>query len=183
MDSLFNTIPLEETINIICTEPIYDQNDSIEGLNKPEFKELLSLATKESYFIFKEILYKQIDGVDIGSPLGPTLANAFLSFYEKKWLEQCRDKFKPVCYRRYVDDIFVLFKSRDHLIKFRDYLNKCHPNMKFSFEEEKNGKMPFLDVEVSREGNEFAITVYRKPTFSGVYTHFDSFYQLHTNLA
>ena len=47
--------------------------------------------------------------------------------------------------------------------------------MKFSFEEEKNGKLSFLDVEVSREGNKFATTVYRKPTFSGVYTHFDSF--------
>ena len=47
--------------------------------------------------------------------------------------------------------------------------------MKFSFEEEKNGKLSFLDVEVSREGNKFATTVYYKPTFSGVYTHFDSF--------
>ena len=100
----------------------------------------MPLATKESHFIFNEILYKQIDGVAMGSPLGPTIANAFLCFYEKKWLEQCPDKFKPVYYRRYVDDIFVLFKSRDHLIKFREYLNKCHPNMKFSFEEEKNGK-------------------------------------------
>ena len=77
-----SNIPLEETINI-CTELIYDQNDSIEGLNKSEFKELLSLATKESYLIFNEILYKQIDGVAMGSPLGPTLANAFLCFYEK----------------------------------------------------------------------------------------------------
>ena len=68
-----SNIPLEETINI-CTELIYDQNDSIEGLNKSEFKELLSLATKEWYFFFNEILYKQI---------GPTLANAFLCFYEK----------------------------------------------------------------------------------------------------
>ena len=182
MDPLFTNIPLKETINI-CTESIYDQNDSIEGLNKSEFKELLSLATKESYFIFNEILYKQIDGVAMGSPLGPTIANAFLCFYEKKWLEQCPDKFKPVYYRRYVDDIFVLFKSRDHLIKFRDYLNKCHPNMKFSFEEEKNGKLSFLDVEVSGEGSKFATTVYRKLTFSGAYTHFDSFYLLHTSLA
>ena len=37
VDSLFTNIPLEETINI-CTELIYDQNDSIEGLNKSEFK-------------------------------------------------------------------------------------------------------------------------------------------------
>ena len=49
----FNIIPPEETINI-CTETIYDQNDSIEGLNKSEFKELLSLAIIESYsFLLK----------------------------------------------------------------------------------------------------------------------------------
>ena len=83
VDSLFTNIPLEETINI-CTELIYDQNDSIEGLNKSEFKELLSLATKESYFIFNEILQKQIDGAAMRLSSGPTLANAFLCFYEKK---------------------------------------------------------------------------------------------------
>ena len=66
VDSLFTNIPLEKTINI-CTEPIYDQNDNVEGLNKSEFKELLSLATKESYFIFIEILYKRIDGVAVSS--------------------------------------------------------------------------------------------------------------------
>ena len=47
--------------------------------------------------------------------------------------------------------------------------------MKFPFEEEINGKLPFLDVEVSREGNKFVTTVYHKPTLSGVYMHFDSF--------
>ena len=63
-----------------------------------------------------------MNGVAMGSPLGLTLANAFLCFHEKKWLEQCPDKFKPVYCRRYADDIFALFNSRGHLIKFRDYL-------------------------------------------------------------
>ena len=84
----------------------------------------------------------------MGSPLGLTLANAFLCFYEKKWLEQCPAGFKPV-HRRYEHDIFVLFRSRDHLIKFRDYLNKCHPNMNFFFDEEKNGKLSLLYLKVS----------------------------------
>ena len=44
--------------------------------------------------------------------------------------------------------------------------------MNFTFEQEKNGKLSFLDVEVSRDGNTFVTSVYRKPTFSGVYTHF-----------
>ena len=37
VDSLFTNVTLEKTINI-CTESIYDQNNSIEGLNKSEFK-------------------------------------------------------------------------------------------------------------------------------------------------
>ena len=82
VDSLFTNIPLEETIHI-CTESIYDQNDSVKSLNKSEFKELLSLPTKESYFIFNEFLYKKIDGVAMGSTLGPTLTIAFLCFYDK----------------------------------------------------------------------------------------------------
>ena len=48
---------------------------------------------------------------------------------------------------------------------------------------QKNGKLSFLDIEVSPEGNKFTITVYHKPTLSGVYTYFDSFCLLQTNLA
>ena len=47
--------------------------------------------------------------------------------------------------------------------------------MSFSSDKEKNGKMSFLDVEVSRENGRFKTAVYRKPTFSGVYTHFECF--------
>ena len=128
VDSLFTYTPLDKTIDI-CTNTIYSEQDVIEGINKEEFQNLLSLATKESYFIFNKVLYKQKDGVAIGSPLGPILPNAFLCFYERKYLEECPSEFKPVFYRRYVDDIFVLFKSTDHLEKFCNYFNTCHPNM------------------------------------------------------
>ena len=47
--------------------------------------------------------------------------------------------------------------------------------MSFSFEQEKNGNFSFVDIEVSQEKGKFVTTVYRKPTFSGVYTHFESF--------
>ena len=96
-------------------------------------------------------------------------------FYEIKWLEQCSNGFKPVFYRRYVDDIFELFESAEHLSKFHAYLKTCRPNMSFSFEQEINDKLSFLDVEVSRQQGKFVTTVYRTPTFSGVYTHFDRF--------
>ena len=51
VDPLFTIIPLEETIDI-CTNTLFENTEKVEGLSKIEFKELLSLATKESYFIF-----------------------------------------------------------------------------------------------------------------------------------
>ena len=83
VDSLFTNITLEETINI-CTNLLYNNEAVIEGINKSEFKNLLSLVTEESYFIFNDVLYKKKDGVAMESPLGPTMANIFLSFYEIK---------------------------------------------------------------------------------------------------
>ena len=47
--------------------------------------------------------------------------------------------------------------------------------MSFSFEQEKNGKLSFLNIKLSREKEKLVTTVSKKPTFSGVYTHFQSF--------
>ena len=122
-----------------------------------------------------ETLYKQIDGVAMGSPLGPTLANASLVYHEKNWLEHCPVEYRPLYYRRYVDDIFVLFNSAEHLKRFYSYLNSRYLNISLTIENEKDNRMSFLDVNIIRGKDKFTTSVYRKPTFSGVYTHFDSF--------
>ena len=106
---------------------------------------------------------------------GPSLANAFLSHYERTWLDDCPVEFKPVFYRRYVDDVFVLFSSPNHLPLFKDYLNSKHNNISFTSEQEHNDSLPFLDVNVVRQELQFSTSVYKKPTFSGVYTNFKSF--------
>ena len=69
------------------------------------------------------VFYTQVDGVAMGSPLGSSLANAFFCHHETKWLNDCPKKFKPVFYKRYVDDIFVLFKRPEHVKPFVDYMN------------------------------------------------------------
>ena len=95
VDSLFTNIPLDETIDI-CINLLFENTDNIEGFEKSELKQLLCLATKESYFIFNSLLYKQVDSVAMGSSLGPSLANVFLSYHEKNWLNNCLQGFKPV---------------------------------------------------------------------------------------
>ena len=111
----------------------------------------------------------------MGSPLGPTLANVFMCHFENIWLENCPSHFKPIVYRRFADDTFLLFRSKNHVEKFRNYLNKQHKNIKFTSEIEENGSLSLLDIKISRENNKFVTSVYRKPTFTGVFTNFQSF--------
>ena len=114
VDITFTNIPLKETIEI-CANELFKESETVAGLSKTEFKELLSLVTKDSHFIFDGKLCKQIDVLAMGSPLGPTLVCAFLVYHEKHWPEHCALKYRPSFYRMYVDDIFVLFNSGEHL--------------------------------------------------------------------
>ena len=141
---------------------------------KQEFRKLLTFSVKSSCFLFNNVYYEQVDGVSMGSPLGPTLANIFLVHYERKWLDQCPLQFKPEYYRRYVDDLFLMFKEKDHVKKFLRYLNSRHPNIKFTHEEENENKISFLDVRITREENILSTTLHRKKIFSGVYLNFNS---------
>ena len=143
VDYLFINIPLEETIDI-CINTLFENTEKV-GLSKIEFKKLLSLATKESYSIFNRKLYKQVGGVAIGSPLGPTLVNAFLVHFEKNWLQNCASDFKPHYYGRYFDDIFVSFTSAKHLEAFQHFLNA---DMSFTIESEKQNRMFSFDVQI-----------------------------------
>ena len=133
-----------------------------------EFKELLLLAAKESYFIFNGKLYKQVDGVAMGSPLGPTLGNAFPVHFEKNWLQNCPSDFKPRYYGRYVDEMFVLFTPPKHLEAFQYFQNGPHVNMSFTIESEEQNRMSFLDLQIICVDKTFTTSVYCKPTFSGV---------------
>ena len=47
--------------------------------------------------------------------------------------------------------------------------------MSYTIESEKQNVVSLLDRHIFREDKTFTTSVYRKPTFSGVYTHFDSF--------
>ena len=174
VESLFTNIPLDETIEK-CTNNLFANNDTVHNFIKEDLKELLKFASYESFFTFDNEYYSQLDGVAMGSTLGSTLANAFLCHFEKQWLSDCPQDLCPNIYRRYVDDIFVTFKSYEQLKKFVEYMNTEHANIKFTFEYERNNSFSFLDVKIYRENNKLTNSVCRKPTFSGIFTNFKSF--------
>ena len=86
VDSLFTNITLEEAIDI-CASTLLENTERIAGLSRKELEEVLPLATKVSYFIFNGKLYKQVDGVVVGSPLCRVLTNAFVAYFKKNCLQ------------------------------------------------------------------------------------------------
>ena len=110
----------------------------------------------------------------MGSPLGPTLANAFLCYYEKEWLDNCPVHFKPMIYKIYGNNIFVLFSSKKHLQLFVDYMNKQHKCLKFTSEAENDNFFSFLNIKVIHHNQHFKTYVNGKPTFIGVFMQYES---------
>ena len=106
-------------------------------------------------------MYRQINGVAMGSPLGPALANIFVEFYESKLFDKIS---KPQIYYRYVDDTFALFQDEVDSETFLTNLISLHTSLKFTSEKEVNQLLTFLHVLVTKSTNNFTISVYRKAT-------------------
>ena len=171
--SLFTKVPLLEVIDI-CADALY-RNDDIEMditiLTEDSFRKLMVLATSGVEFSFNDIMYRQVNGVAMGSPLGPALANIFVGYHEKR-IPQSE---WPELYHRFVDDVFSHFATKDESVTFFHRLNNLHDSLEFTMEGEDDGSLPFLDARVTRSESGMVTSVYRKPTFTGLYTPWDSF--------
>jgi len=130
---------------------------------------MMKTAT-QGYFLFNDALYQQVDGVIMGSPLGPTMANFFLAVLEREWLNEAHE-YNPALYLRYVDDIFAIFRQGVGIDIFLDKINQAHPNIKFTVEEATE-TLPFLDVEVRLNEDTYDSWVWRKKTHTGVMLNF-----------
>ena len=113
-------------------------------------------------------MYKQLDGVAMGSPLCLALANIFVGFHESRFFDNTA---KPGVYFRYVDDRFVIFGSELDCDHFQEKLNLLHPALQFTIEKDQNNSLHLLDVLVEKEGTGFLTSIYRKLTFTGQYIH------------
>ncbi|KAK3727763.1 hypothetical protein QZH41_005213 [Actinostola sp. cb2023] len=172
--SLFTNVPLDETIEILVNRA-FERNwfNVTHGLNlsRTDLVDLLNIATKDQLFQLNGTLYEQIDGVAMGSPLGPLLANVFLCSIEDTLQ---LDGKMPAYYRRYVDDTLVIMPSTVEANDFLDDLNRCHTSLKFTMEIENNGMLPFLGMQLLNRSHHIETKVYIKPTNTGLLLHHES---------
>ena len=169
--SLFTNVPLDFTIEIVLKR-IYELKEIETSITRTEMKELLLLCTKNVHFSFDGKIYIQVDGVAMGSPLGPVIANIFMVELERNILPTLTDYMLP--WKRYVDDT-LSWINIDYVDLVTEKLHEFHENIKFTHEIEKEGKISFLDVLLIRIDNRIETTVFRKKTDTDIYLNWNAF--------
>ena len=137
--SLFTNVPIDEAIQI-CLDTLYRSDIKQPKISEELLKKLLYKATRDVEFSFNDSMFRQVDGVAMGFPLGPVLANIFLGF----WEDRIPNEMWPRMYRRFADDTFSVVDSRERALQFLDCLNGLHKALKFTMESEEEGQLPFL---------------------------------------
>ena len=107
----------------------------------------MQTATSSVEISFNNTMDRQIDGVAMSSPLGPSLANIFVRYYEALLFKRVN---KPLMYYRYIDDNFAAFNDEDKCNEFFSHLISLHPSFCFTFEKKCNRTLPFFDVLVEK---------------------------------
>ena len=139
ISSLFTNVPLDETIEI-CADALYQGHLDCPPTPQDTFRELMLIATRGVEFSFNNQMYTQLDGVAMGSSLGPALANIFVGFHESRLFD---NTVKPGVYFRFMDDTFAIFGSELDCDHFKGKLNLLHPALKFTVEKEQNNSLNF----------------------------------------
>ena len=112
---LFTNVPLEETINLTINL-LFEAKPDLK-ISRKNLKKLFQFATSQTNFLFNGNMYDQFDGVAMGLPLAPVLANIFMGYHEKEWIRNY-NYGGLFYYERYVDDIFAVFETNDHAVSF-----------------------------------------------------------------
>ncbi|CAM4983383.1 unnamed protein product, partial [Rotaria socialis] len=174
--NLYTMLPQEETLDILMTFLHAHGYRKVKGISIDTIKRLASIILQDNVFAYGKKIYKQTTGGAMGSSLTLTLANIFMSNWQKNIVEE---QIKTgEFYGRYIDDIFMTWnRSEEELRKFLDDVNTCHPNIKLDY---KIGKsLPFLDVQLTNNNGTLSTSVYHKPAAEPCVTPFTSDHPRH----
>jgi hypothetical protein len=168
--SLFTNIPL-----ILVREMIVHNWPRIvthTSLTLDSFMEIVEFCTNRSFFMFNGEFYHQQDGLAMGQPYSPVIANLVVEILLEEVIEKL--DFEIPFLKIYVDDIITAVPI--DLVEYTvNIFNGYNPRLQFTSECEENSRLAFLDLElIHNEDNTISTEWYMKPTSSGRIINYNS---------
>ena len=155
--SLFINIPLQFTLQLILDTIFKDNIETFYNLNKRRLKTLLNWAASSTTLQFQGKYYEQVDGIAMGSPIAPMLADVFMNYVIEEALSASQQN-RPTVLLRYMNDLFLVFSGDEKAQSFFGRMNRIYKSINFTQEQECNGQLAFLNVLVSRNTGNVAQT-------------------------
>ena len=183
--SLFTNVPIPQALAVIRARLEQDETLSERtALTVDDIMELMDFVMATTYFQFREKFFEQVFGTAMGSPVSVVVSNLFMEDLEQKALQSAPLDIKPRFWRRFVDDVFEVVK-RGCEEALTAHLNSVDTtgSIKFTYEGETDGQLPFLDTLVTRRPDgSLKVLVYRKKTHTDQYLAFSSHHPLNHKL-
>ena len=173
--SLYTVIPNDEGLRAL--KHFFDRRSILEPSSSTLLR-LAELVLTLNSFSFADQHFKQINGVAMGTKMGPSYANLFVGYVEEQIFDQYQGP-KPELFGRYIDDcIGATSCTRSELDSFISFVNSFHPALKFTWEISETS-IAFLDILVGIHGNRLRTSVHYKPTDSHSYLLYTSSHPRH----
>ena len=183
--SLFTNIPIQKALVIVRSRLNADPTlKDRTKLSVDDIMELLEFILTTTYMTFRGQIYNQKFGTAMGSPVSPIIANLVMENLEQQAIATAPIECKPRFFKRYVDDILEIV-TRGTEEQLTEHLNNVDDtgSLKFTYECEEEGKIPFLDTLIVRKPDgSVKLLIYRKPTHTNQYLNFESAHPLYHKL-
>ena len=154
--SLYTVIPNNE--GLLALKYFFDQR-TVKEPSTDTLLRVAELVLTLNCFTFSGEIFKQINGVAMGTKMGPNYANLFVGYVEEQIFNQF-DGPKPELFGRYIDDCLGATScTKEELERFIGFVNSFHPALKFTWEISETS-VTFLDINISVRDNKLATSVH-----------------------
>lgn len=151
IESLYPNIPTD--IGLVFVEAaIRELGEQISQLRSTQFVkflvDLLKFVLKNNYFTFGQRWFHQIKGTAMGTPVAVPFACLFVYAVEKRALQMLMPEQRPLFFRRYIDDVFCIFRSEQDAKAFLQSFGDHGQGLRFGSWTISNDCGIFLDLEI-----------------------------------